>query len=383
MTRSMRRAFIVVLILAVTSIGATAATAAPGDLDPSFDGDGKLVGDLGGIQLAVSDIAIQPDGKIVLVGTASDDFAVVRLNPDGSPDMGFGTGGATVVDAVSGSQDLANAVALQPDGKIVVAGGSTVPNSLTFATFLRLTSGGTPDASFDPAGTTGPVHESVGIARGNAGQAYDLAFDSAGRIVYAGTDTFTEPTSFVDRLNGDGTHDGTWGSGANDIFAFNGPESVARLALQPDGKVVVAGFIGQGTGSDVALARVLAGGSGLDPGFGNGGRLIFGYGANAEDAATDVVLQPDGKIDVGGYGGSGDDFTLTRLTARRGHRRQLRRWQRLRGLRRQQLRQRHGAPGKREGRPGRLGNGDGVRGRALPSWWRARHHLRDGRKGDR
>ena len=63
------------------------------------------------------------------------------------------------------------------------------------------------------------------------------------------------------------------------------------------------------------MARTLANGTGLDPGFGNGGKLSFGYGANTEDAATGVALQPDGKVDVGGFGGPGADFALTRLTA--------------------------------------------------------------------
>jgi uncharacterized delta-60 repeat protein len=301
------------------AVGVTAASAAPGDLDPSFNGTGKLTTLPGGLQIAVADTAIQTDGKIVLVGTANDDFAVARLNPDGSPDTGFGNGGAAVVNAVTSganSQDLANAVAIQPDGKIVVAGGSTIPNSESFATFLRLNPNGTPDASFDPASGAGPVHESVGIARAHAGQAFDLALDPAGRIVYAGTNSFAgDPTSFVDRLNADGTHDDSWGNGTGDLFAVNGNESVARLALQADGKVVVDGFVGDGTGADVAVARTLANGSGMDPAFGNGGRLTFGYGANTDDEAVDVAVQPDGKVDVGAFGGPGTDFALTRLTS--------------------------------------------------------------------
>jgi uncharacterized delta-60 repeat protein len=300
---------------AVATCSATAFAAA-GDLDPTFASGGKLAGTPGGISLAVADVAVQPDGKIVLVGTASDNFAVVRLNADGTPDTGFGNGGGTAVDAVHGSQDLVDAVAIQPDGKIVVAGGSTVPNSLSFATFLRLNPNGAPDASFDPAGTTGPVPESVGIARGAAGEAFDLALDPAGRIVYAGTNSFAgDPTSFVDRLKSDGTHDDSWGNGTADVFATNGPEGIARLALQPDGKVVVAGSIGTGATADGAVARTLANGTGMDPGFGSGGKMTFGYGANTADSVTGVTLQPDGKVDVGGDGGTGRDFAVTRLTA--------------------------------------------------------------------
>jgi uncharacterized delta-60 repeat protein len=306
---------IVLLLVAAVAVGADIAAATPGDLDPSFATGGTLTFRPQGVDSLVNDVAIQPDGKIVLAGYASGDFAVARLNPDGTPDPTFGNGGSVVENAVgTNSEDIADAVAIQPDGKIVVAGASTTPNAISsFATFLRLKPDGTPDASFDPGGMTPPVPENVGIARASMGEAYDLAIDPAGRIVYAGTNSFAG-VSFVDRLKTDGTHDDSWGSGAADVFDTASPEFLARLALQADGKVVVAGSIGQGTGSDVAVARVLADGSGLDSGFGNGGRLTFGYGAGNEDAAADVVVQPDGRIVVGGFGGAAADFTVTRLT---------------------------------------------------------------------
>jgi uncharacterized delta-60 repeat protein len=307
---------ILIALLAV-AVGADAAAATPGDPDPSFGTGGTLTFHPQGLDSLVNDVAIQPDGKIVLAGWASGDFAVARLNPNGSPDASFGNGGSVVENAVgTGSEDIADAVAIQPDGKIIVAGASTRTNDIgPMATLLRLNPNGTPDVSFDPAGMTGPNPENVGIARGGYGEAFDLALDSAGRIVYAGTNsTVGDAVSFVDRLKSDGTHDDSWGSGAADVFGTTQPEFLARLALQADGKVVVVGSIGQGTSSDVAVARVLADGSGLDPGFGNGGRMIFGYGPGNEDAGADVVVQPDGKIDVGGYGGAAKDFTLTRLT---------------------------------------------------------------------
>jgi len=304
-------------VLLAVAVGADSAAAAPGDLDPSFGTGGTLTFKPQGADSLVNDVAVQPDGKIVLAGSANNDFAVVRLNPNGSPDTSFGNGGSVLENAVgTNSDDLADAVAIQPDGKIVVAGTSLRQNDISsFATFLRLNSNGTPDASFDPAGMTGPNPENVGIARSAIGEAFDLAVDPAGRIVYAGSNgSGADTVSFVDRLKSDGTHDDSWGTGTGDVFATTQPEFLARMALQPDGKVVVVGSIGQGTGSDVAVARTLADGSGLDPGFGNGGRMIFGYGAGNQDGANDVVLQPDGKVDVGGFGGAGSDFTITRLT---------------------------------------------------------------------
>jgi uncharacterized delta-60 repeat protein len=307
----------ILLALLAIAVGADSAAAAPGDPDPSFGTGGTLTFQPKSLDSLVNDVAVQPDGKIVVAGWASGDFAVVRLNPDGSPDTSFGNGGSVVENGVGpSSEDLADAVVIQPDGKILVAGTSFRQNDInSFATFLRLNPNGTPDASFDPAGMTGPNPENAGIARGAMGEAFDVAIDPAGRIVYAGTNgSGADAVSFVDRLKTDGTHDDSWGAGTGDVFATQSPEFLARLALQADGKVVVAGSIGQATSSDVAVARVLADGSGLDPGFGNGGRTIFGYGPGNEDAGADVAVQPDGRIDVGGYGGAAKDFTLTRLT---------------------------------------------------------------------
>lgn len=318
MARRTRLTPIALLLAVAVAVGADSAAAAPGGLDPSFGTGGILTVRAGGADSLANDVAIQPDGKIVLAGFASNDLAVVRLNPDGSPDTSFGNAGSVVENAVgTNSEDIADAVTIQPDGKILVAGASTRQNDIgSFATFLRLNPNGTPDASFDPAGMTGPNPENVGIARSAMGEAFDVAVDPSGRIVYAGSNgSGADTVSFVDRLKSDGTHDDSWGTGAGDVFNTTQPEFLARMALQPDGKVVVAGSIGQGTGSDVAVARVLAGGSGLDTGFGNGGRQIFGYGAGNEDAANDVVLQPDGKVVVGGFGGAGADFTVTRLTS--------------------------------------------------------------------
>ena len=206
------RRFSILLVVLAVAVGADSAAAAPGALDPSFGTGGTLTIKAQGLDSLANDVAVQPDGKIVLAGFASGDFAVVRLNPDGSPDTSFGNGGSVVENAVgTNSEDVADAVVIQPDGKILVAGASTRQNDIgSFATFLRLNANGTPDASFDPAGMTGPNPESVGIARGAMGEAFDVAVDPSGRIVYAGSNG---SASFVDRLKSDGTHDDSWGTG--------------------------------------------------------------------------------------------------------------------------------------------------------------------------
>jgi len=114
------------LTLGLPALLAGIALAAPGDLDLGFDGDGKTTIDYGGFDGA-SAVLVQPDGKIVVAGHGfpGGDFAVLRLNPDGSPDRGFGTAGSLAVDF--GGYDEARAVALQADGKLMVAGSTSSP----------------------------------------------------------------------------------------------------------------------------------------------------------------------------------------------------------------------------------------------------------------
>src|SRR4051794_30051166 len=139
------------MVLAGATYSGT-ATAAPGDLDGSFAGGGKLTIAPGGKQSEIDDVAIQPDGKLVLAGwidqTSSSDFLVVRLNSDGSFDQGFGTGGIATVNfpAKGTTTDTASGVAIRPDGKIVV-GGTSHDNNQTAdrVAVAQLNANGTPD----------------------------------------------------------------------------------------------------------------------------------------------------------------------------------------------------------------------------------------------
>src|SRR5687767_5109030 len=153
--------------------------AASGDLDTSFGTGGLVTKDLGGHEQAVS-IAIQQDGKIVIAGSGvnAPDFAVLRYNPDGSPDASFGTGGVVLIN-FSGF-DRAFKMAIQSDGKIVVV-GSTAPNEFTNGQFAlaRLNPDGSLDGSFGSGGK-------VTTAVGNSSVALSLAFQSGGRIVVGG-----------------------------------------------------------------------------------------------------------------------------------------------------------------------------------------------------
>ncbi len=121
-------------VLSLALACAPSALAAPGDLDSSFGDGGRVTLTPAGREAVYSDVAIQPDGKIVLAGytnssTGDTDIAVTRLNSNGTPDQGFGSGGTLAIntDFAGRRNDLGNAVTLQPDGKIVVAGETDIP----------------------------------------------------------------------------------------------------------------------------------------------------------------------------------------------------------------------------------------------------------------
>src|SRR6185503_8321428 len=154
-----------VLATTIALAFASAASAAPGELDPSFGDGGRLTIDFGGKTGGISDVAIQPDGKIVLAGwqfttpppyspdTVEADFVIKRLNPDGTPDGGFADGGTLVLDIPLNTQrayNVANTVLLQPDGKILVGGYSKkIGETNELATIVRLQPSGLLDPSFN------------------------------------------------------------------------------------------------------------------------------------------------------------------------------------------------------------------------------------------
>jgi uncharacterized delta-60 repeat protein len=277
--------------------------AAAGDLDPSFSGDGKLRTDFFGADDEATDVAIQADAKIVVVGDAGGDFALARYNSDGSLDAAFGAAGRTTTDFL-GSTDHAHAVVLQPDGKIVVAGSSRELADLTFS-MARYNTDGSLDASFGVGGKL------VGNFIDDLLVASDVAVQADGRIVVAGSSL---GKFAVARYEGDGRLDASFGAGgkvATDFFG-NGAGAEA-LGIQPDGRIVVVGTAVSNTSADFAAARYNSDGS-PDEGFGAGGKVSvpsFGH-----DEAQALALQPDGRILAAGTlfnGLGGFDFGLMRF----------------------------------------------------------------------
>ncbi|HJV08120.1 MAG TPA: hypothetical protein VJ653_00495, partial [Acidimicrobiales bacterium] len=258
-------------------------------------------------------VAVQPDGKIVVVGTEMGDssqIAVLRFHPDGRPDEGFGAAGRVLVGP-PGSSAWAegNGVALQPDGKIVVAGAALMSTVARMAV-IRLLPTGELDTDF--AG--GMVAVGAGVTGWSGGNAVGLQSD--GKIVVAGTgapvDQVENEEFMVARLLPNGTMDGGFGTGGVTLTAFGdslAEERAHALSVLPDGKLLVGGQTSAAVHASPtpgtwynALARYTSGGI-LDPSFGTNG-LVTSDVSPASDPTSGLIyalaVQADGRIVAGG-----------------------------------------------------------------------------------
>lgn len=283
---------------------------ANGSLDLSFDNDGKVTTPIGtaGLILTVS-VAIQSDGKIVMVGTfyngSDNDFVLVRYNTNGSVDNTFGTGGKVITD-FGASDDGAYAVAIQSDGKIIVAGYSLASVSYDFA-LVRYNTNGSLDNTF---GTGGKATTAIGTANEIA---YSVAIQSDGKIVAAGYSLSSVDIDLaLVRYNTNGSLDNTFDTDGIVTTDIGPSHNDGRsLAIQTDGKIVVAGIAKNGSILEFAVVRYNTNGS-LDNTFDTDGIVttIIGDG----DIPQSVAIQSDGKIVVAGNSiiGSSRDFVLVR-----------------------------------------------------------------------
>jgi uncharacterized delta-60 repeat protein len=274
-----------------------------GSLDTSFGSGGTVLTSFGGNLSAASDLAIQPDGKIVAVGIANGNFGVARYNADGTLDSTFGVGGLVMTDF--GGFDQANGVALQPDGKIVVVG--PLGGALGVARY-------NPDGSLDATfGSGGKVVTDVGAFSEGA---FDVAI--AADKIGVGGDTAAYPFGDSDflllRYNPDGSLDVSFGTGGIATTDFGASETAFGIALA-GGKIVAAGATKGAGPADFAVARYNADGS-LDSNFGSGGTITTDIFGASEDTGNGVVVQPDGSITVAGIVGSGGtSFAVVRYTS--------------------------------------------------------------------
>jgi uncharacterized delta-60 repeat protein len=278
-----------------------------GSPDASFGSGGTVLTHLGFFAEATG-VTVEPNGKIVAAGTSDFDFAVARYNRDGSLDPSFGSGGTVITGFGPGSFDEAWGVAIEPGGKIVVAGESGGDFAL-----VRYDRHGNLDPSF---GSGGKVLTDFGGASSDAALA--VAVEPNGKIVatgHTGTAPFTDFDFALVRYNRDGSVDPSFGSGGRVVTAFG----VARfdeawgVAIQPKGKIVVAGLTNAPADDEFAVARYDHDGS-LDPSFGSDGKVMSG---SIGQEAFDVALEPSGKAVVAGDGfGASEDFAVARLLAR-------------------------------------------------------------------
>src|SRR6266536_426685 len=210
---------------------------ADGSLDPSFGSGGKVTTDFGGFDLALG-VALQSDAKIVAAGQggSSFDFALARYNADGSLDTSFGSGGIVTTDFGFGS-GFGGALAIQSDGKIVAAGraGSDF-------VVARYNGDCSPDASF---GSGGIVTTDFGGLLFDA--AFAVALQSNGKIVVAGSALGTSADFALARYTTDGNLDASFGSGGKVTTDFGGFDVASGVALQADGKIIAAGQGGSGS----------------------------------------------------------------------------------------------------------------------------------------
>jgi uncharacterized delta-60 repeat protein len=254
-------------------------------------------------QLAVKSMATQSDGKILVVGTGTitNNLHVFRANADGTPDATFGSGGM-VTKTIAGTT-TAYSVLVQSSGKIVIGGfnraATNQPNQLVL---LRVNPNGTVDNSFGPNGN--------GTVIGPEGVATAMVQQADGKLLTTATN---DPEGFsggpdtnmkVVRFSADGLLDSSFGTSGSATFDCGNNESGNVLTLQPDGKIVVAGYtrypiyIPNETGGDWAIVRYTSDGA-PDTGFGNGGKAILNLKYRGQERLSSITIQPDGKIVVG------------------------------------------------------------------------------------
>ena len=303
------------------------AEAADGDLDPLFGSGGTVMTDINRSTDLAEAVAIQADGKLVVVGItyknndySAEDFVVTRYNTDGTLDNTFGVRGRVRTD-FPGLAAVPSSVVIQPDGRIVVAGGA-----FPFFTFagnfkvVRYNSNGSLDTSFGSGGIV-----TTNFPQGS--YAFDVALQSDGKIIAAGTVFVafnpgeSSDTDFaLARYNPDGTPDATFGSGGQVSTDFVGFEDDAfSILIQPDGKIVAVGSANDpATFYDFAAARYLSNGT-IDTTFGVGGRVRTDFGDQNFDRARSAALQPDGRIVAAGFaishGGGVQNFGVARYTS--------------------------------------------------------------------
>ena len=286
-----------------------------GNVDPEFGDNGEVFTDFAGLTDIAESIAVDSLDRIVVAGTTDSGdgfwFAVARYWPDGQPDSTFGVNGRVMIQV--GITAFCKAVVIQPDQKILLGGYATNPASGTNEfTLVRLDSNGKPDDTFGDQGIV-LTNLEIGAAVANA-----LTIQPDGKIVQAGQAlrdaTFRWEIAIV-RYHDDGSLDASWDE---DGIAFtsipNVDATINTIAIKSNNKIIVGGYSGTAPSNNLFLVARYETSGVPDLLFGDHGIIINSFGAQ-DNQITDLVLQPDGHIIVAGssLSGIGDRFSIARL----------------------------------------------------------------------
>jgi len=292
---------VVILAILIIPMNAIGQSNPPrvGDLDTSFSGDGKVLTDFENRIDELTDVAIQADGKIVAVGTsrvlptsATRDVALARYLPNGAPDTSFNGNGT--VRTHFGGEESGPVVALQTDGKILVATRVSLINGKLFGILARYQSHGALDLNFGSGGW-------VALDLGTFTTVHSVVLQHDGKILVAGSSDVNDDFQItVWRFRTNGALDKSFG-GRGWVTTDFGNAAFA-IAIQSDDKIVVAGARSRPSDndlntSDIALVRYLSNGD-LDPTFSRDGRVSTDSGSS--EGADAIAIQADGKIVVAG-----------------------------------------------------------------------------------
>lgn len=292
-------------------------------LDIGFDGDGTLATDYGFGDDSAQAVGFQSDDRIVVGGIVwnglSEDFGLARYFSDGTLDRTFGVNGGIRTDFV-GDHDRLLGLTVQPDDKIIAVGSSFFTdgfgNRRTNFAITRYLPNGELDSTF---GNVSPGQSLIDFFGGTDDIARDVVVLNNGQILVSGDafNPFTGNTDFtMARLNGNGTLDASFGNlGLVAVDGFGGFDQAEAIAVQPDGRIILAGLGQNGaSGEDMLFMRFNANGT-LDTSFFGSGKTTINFGSGA-DRAFAIDLQADGKIVAAGstfVSGNGFDFALLRL----------------------------------------------------------------------
>jgi uncharacterized delta-60 repeat protein len=276
----------------------------PGTLDPTFNTTGHLTAVVGdGGRNEGRAVAVQPDGMILAAGNTgnaegdANDFVLARFKEDGTLDPNFAAGGIAVTPIGDGRRAGVRCMALQSDGKILVAGGAFVNGSGTDAALVRYLANGTLDPHFGDGGRvltdSGPMADDF---------IQGMALQSDGKIIVTGyANTPGGKRLFLARYNANGSLDAAFGTSGKVVTDLqgNGEAQGRDVVVMSNGRIIVAGYRSQAGAADFALAGYLSTGS-LDPAFGTGGMVFTDFGDDGDETAWSIAAQPDGRLVVAG-----------------------------------------------------------------------------------